>query len=219
MSSDSQVAVGWIVSSPLFCGTIWAACRPAQVLDFLGNSRSYLHVSLQRILVNILGPLSSSHTIVNSVLCRSYWQHQTLWSSEFQWSKKILVEILGGDGDAGLWLWMVWCPRCSRLLHNLDSRAANRWDQRHEGCHPPSNGHTRILTAQLLSNWRRSKGNLETKGHFKKKHTSLSSDGRAPAFSTAHHKYQSVKNLYIPIVQNIEAPEGLHSTKILIKVI
>ena len=88
MSSDSQVAVGWIVSSPLFCGTIWAACRPAQVLDFLGNSRSYLHVSLQRILVNILGPLSSSHTIVNSVLCRSYWQHQTLWSSEFQWLKK-----------------------------------------------------------------------------------------------------------------------------------
>ena len=88
MSSDYQVAVGWIVSSPLFCGTIWAACRPAQVLDFLGNSRSYLHVSLQRILVNILGPLSSSHTIVNSVLCRSYWQHQTLWSSEFRWLKK-----------------------------------------------------------------------------------------------------------------------------------
>ena len=29
----------------------------------------------------------------------------------------------------------------------------------------------------------------------RKKHTSLSSDGRAPTFSSAHHKYQSVKNL------------------------
>ena len=109
MSSDSQVAVGWIVSSPLFCGTIWAACRPAQVLDFLGNLRSYLHVSLQRILVNILGPLSSSHTIVNSVLCRSYWQHQTLWSSEFQWLKKNLGRNFG-------WRWGCWTVTVDGLV-------------------------------------------------------------------------------------------------------